>query len=116
MTREFVLLETFESSWKRMNLDDVVLRQLQQEILSNPQQGKVIQGTGGLRKMRFAYNSQGKSAGLRVLYVDILITEEIYMIYAYPKSKKENITDKEKQYMRQLIEGIKRESVKKVNK
>ena len=49
------------------NLTDKDLQRLQGELLQNPKCGYVIQGTGGFRKMRFAFPRRGKRSGLRVI-------------------------------------------------
>ncbi|MCK8058430.1 MULTISPECIES: type II toxin-antitoxin system RelE/ParE family toxin [unclassified Fusibacter] len=96
----------FDKEWTRLCLSDHELRQLQEEILANPQIGKVISGTGGLRKMRFS-TTEGKSGGARVLYVDIVIAERVYLITTYAKGNKENISDKDKLLIKKMIEKIK---------
>ena len=55
MTRRFVMLSTFEKQWEKIGLNDNDLSRLQQQILQDPKAGDVIQGTGGLRKIRFAF-------------------------------------------------------------
>ena len=52
MTREFIYTSPFRKSWKMMGLNDDDLKELENILLSNPQTGSVIQGTGGARKMR----------------------------------------------------------------
>ena len=47
-----------------------------------------MQGTGGLRKMRFAFEGAGKSGSVRECYVDFVIHETVYLITVYPKNKK----------------------------
>jgi hypothetical protein len=61
----FVELPPFEKHRKNY-LDDKAFRGLQQELLANPHAGEVIQGTGGLRKMRFAdeHRNKGKRGGV----------------------------------------------------
>lgn len=88
-----------------MGLDDSDLARLQDQLIKNPQLGAVMQGTGGLRKMRFALD-KGKSGGSRVTYVDFVIHEVIYLIYAYPKNEKDNLTKEERNQMKKLIEAI----------
>ena len=41
-----------------------------------------MQGTGGLRKVRFALENRGKSGSVRVVYVDFVVYETIYLITA----------------------------------
>lgn len=106
MTREFIMTEEFDREWVAMGLSDEHLKELQELILSNPEIGPVIPGTGGLRKMRFAINA-GKSGGARVLYVDLVLDCEVYLITAYPKNKKENITNAEKNTIKKMINRLK---------
>ena len=61
MTRSFIELPIFRSRWEDLGLTDSDLRRLQIELLSDPKVGAVIRGTGGVRKMRFAFEHQGKS-------------------------------------------------------
>lgn len=103
MTREFIITTEFEKCWKAMRLNDSHMRILEQEILSNPQKAPVIVGTGGLRKIRFALDSRGKSGSARVLYVDFVLYEKIYLITAYTKGEQENLTNEQKVNIKKLI-------------
>lgn len=106
MTRTFVSTEEFDRQWSAMRLRDGDLLRLQRELLNNPQVGSVIQGTGKLRKMRFAFEGQGKSGSARVAYVDFLVCKTIYLISAYPKSKKENLSQEERNNLKKIIDII----------
>ena len=55
MTRVFVTLKEFDVLWKSIGFGDTELRELQSYLLFFPLSGKVISGTGGLRKMRWAF-------------------------------------------------------------
>lgn len=44
-----------------------------------------MRGTGGVRKMRFAFEEKGKSGSVRIIYVDFEVYEKIFLITAYPK-------------------------------
>lgn len=106
MKRKFVMMPIFDKQWKDMGLDDNDLQCLQEELLKNPQIGSVIRGTGKLRKMRFALPNRGKSGSSRVLYVDFVVAETIYLIFAYPKNEKENLTDDERNNIKKMIERL----------
>ena len=97
------MMPEFEKMWARIGLDDETLKELQLEILSNPKFGKVIRGTGGLRKMRFAIKNKGKSSSIRVLYVDFVVFKKIYLITAYHKSQKDDLSDAEGNNIKKLI-------------
>lgn len=107
MTREFIILPEFEKCWKEIGLTDRELKALQEELTVNPLRGDVIRGTGGLRKMRIAIEGRGKSSSARVCYVDFAVYERIYLITAYTKNNKENLTDKECNEIKKLIELLK---------
>lgn len=106
MDRLFVMTPEFDKQWKAMGLNDDDLARLQQEIMANPKVGSVIEGTGRLRKMRFAFKGQGKSGSARVTYVDFVIYETVYLIYAYPKNEKDNLTKAERNEMKKVIDAI----------
>ena len=104
MTRTFVEMPIFQSKWRELGLDDEDLKRLQYELLADPKTGAVIRGTGGVRKMRFAFEHKGKSGGVRVIYVDFEVYEKIYLITAYTKSEKDNLTDSERNEIHRLID------------
>lgn len=96
MTREFVMLPEFDKRWRELGLTDKELKTLQEELTVNPHKGDLIQGTGGLRKIRIAFEGRGKSGSARVCYVDFAVFERIYLITAYSKNEKDNLSDTEK--------------------
>ena len=106
MKRKFVMMPVFDKQWRDMGLDDDDLQNLQAELLSNPQIGKVIKGTGKLRKMRFALPNKGKSGSSRVLYVDFVLAETIYLIFAYSKNEKDDLTDEERNNIKKMIDKL----------
>ena len=106
MTRTFVELPIFRSRWKDMGLDDNDLKRLQEELLADPKVGAVLRGTGGVRKMRFAFEQKGKSGSVRVIYVDFEVYEKIFLITAYPKNEKDNLTDSERNEIKQMIHAL----------
>ena len=113
MTRTFVELPSFRAEWKNLKLTEDDLRRLQEELLANPEIGSKMQGTGGIRKMRFAFEHRGKSGSVRVIYVDFFIHEKLYLITAYAKSEKENLTKEERNILKKLVEQLGAELEKK---
>lgn len=103
MTRTFVELPLFRAKWKELGLTDEDLRRLQEEILLDPKTDPVIKGTGGIRKMRFAFEHRGKSGSVRVIYIDFEVYEKIYLITAYAKNEKDNLTNAERNELRTLV-------------
>lgn len=107
MYKEFIILPEFDKQWKAMNLTDDDLRKLEDLILENPELGDVMQGTGGLRKLRFSFSDRGKSGSSRVCYINIVRKEKIFLITAYPKNVKDNLSKAERNNIKQLVEILK---------
>ncbi len=81
---------------------------MQRQLIGNPDFGDLIQDTGGLRKIRMATGSQGKSGGVRVIY--FLATREIiYLVLAYPKHTKREPERSGKNELRKLTRRLKNE-------
>ena len=62
--------------------------------------------TGGVRKMRFAFENRGKSGSVQIIYVDFEIYEKVYLIDAYQKSEKDNLSKSERNDMKKIVELI----------
>lgn len=113
ISRTFVSLPSFSSKWKSLGLTDEDLRKLELELLRNPKLGPVMRGTGGVRKMRYAFENRGKSGSARVIYVDFEVYEQIFFIDIFAKSTKENLSPAERNDIKQIIELIELELEKR---
>jgi len=109
MEKEFIITQIFDKRWAELNLDDEALRQLQNHIMQNPGSGDIIEGTGGLIKLRWNLANRGKSGGLRVLIVDFIRQETVILVNCYGKSAKSTITGKEKAIYKDFIKDIGKE-------
>lgn len=103
INRTFIELPLFRSKWKNLGLTVNDLYKLQLQLLSNPKIGKIMKGTGGVRKMRFAFEHKGKSGSIRIIYVDFEIYDKIYLLTAYTKNEQDNLSMKERNEIRNLI-------------
>ena len=109
MIRTFIETSIFSKRWNEHGLSDDDLLVLQAYILKNPGAGNIIQGTGGLTKLRFALPNTGKSGGVRVLFVDFLRQEKTVLVNCYAKGQQDSLTNKEKAIYKTLIKSIKEE-------
>jgi len=66
--------------------------------------GVLIQGAGGLRKVRWKLEGKGKSGGVRIIYYWKTEGDQIYMLFVYPKSEQENLTSEQKKALKQIVE------------
>ncbi len=106
MTRTFIEVPLFTKRWLEIGLADDDLIQLQIMLLKDPESGPVIEGTGGIRKVRFPLENRGKSGSVRVCYTDFADYEVTYLITAFTKKEQENLTDDEKKVLRKLVKSL----------
>ncbi|GAB3227765.1 type II toxin-antitoxin system RelE/ParE family toxin [Pseudaeromonas pectinilytica] len=104
---EFIETSIFTRQIKTLATDDE-LKALQIELIAQPEKGDLIQGTGGLRKIRMATGQQGKSGSARVIYF-LATAEVIYLVLAYAKNEKESLTAAEKADLKKLTQLLKGE-------
>ena len=105
----FIELDEFQQDWKELALDvENDLWELQNEIMRDPEGPPVIQGTGGLRKMRFAPRrwGVGKSGAIRVCYVYFKPHWTVLLVMAYGKSRKDNLTAAENRDIARYIRVV----------
>ncbi|MDH4558359.1 type II toxin-antitoxin system RelE/ParE family toxin [Pseudomonas sp. BN417] len=86
-------------------LDDDQYKELQLQLIMNPEAGDLIQGTGGLRNIRVAAKGQGKRGGGRVIYYHFVSASQIAFLLAYPKGEQEDLSSDQKKALRQVIEN-----------
>jgi len=111
MKYEFVHLGPFEckAAKLRLSLEDV--RAIELAIMESPTKFPVIQGTGGLRKMRFAseQSAGGKSGGIRVCYFLVDARNRVYMVTLFAKNEKENLSPADRNTIAKWIATIRKE-------
>ena len=70
--------------------DEAYLK-LQGELIQDPGAGKVVRGSGGVRKLRWAAPGRGKRGGYRVIYYVRRSKKIIWMLTIFPKSEADSI-------------------------
>ena len=106
MKRTFIEVPLFTKRWAEIGLTDKDLRRLQIMLLKDPESGPVIEGTGGIRKVRFPLENKGKSGSVRVCYTDFEEYEVTYLITAFKKKEQENLSDEEKKVLHKLVKTL----------
>ena len=102
----FIESKSFLSAWRRCGLADGDLLALQIGILVDPKSAPVIEGTGGLRKLRFSPpgSRRGKSGSHRVCYVYFEEFGIVFLVTVYDKKQKDNLSAAGKKTIRMMIE------------
>lgn len=100
----FVELPAF-SRYRQDYLSDEAFRTLQAELLANPEVGDVIEGTGGLRKMRQAEQRRGKGkrGGLRVIYYWWETGRQFWLFTLYNKNEVSDLSPTERKALKDRL-------------
>lgn len=109
MDRTFIVLDGFWEDWQRLKLGDSEINSLEIELMKNPTMGDIIQGSKGVRKTRWAVGNKGKRGGVRVFYLDITASKEIYLIAVISKNEKANLSKSEINILAKLVNQLKKE-------
>lgn len=110
MEKRFIETRIF-TEWVAANPPDwdVDLAALQNRLMENPEFGKVVKGCGGLRKVRTPdrRRGKGKRGGARILYLHIPEVDWIYLVHAYGKDEKDDLSKAERDQLAQIAQEIK---------
>lgn len=106
MKAVFVELPAFERN-RSDYLDDLAFAELQRALMENPAAGEVIEGTGGLRKMRFADARRGKGrrGGLRVIYYWWRPGAQFWLYTLYDKDEMTDLTPKHCKALKAMLKA-----------
>lgn len=84
-------------------VDDHQYRAVQLALLLRPEQGPLIPGSGGLRKLRWGAKGRGKRGGLRLIYYWALQEQAFYMLYVYAKNEQSDLTPAQVKVLRRIV-------------
>ncbi len=84
-------------------MSDDEYRQLQVALVENPTLGKLLQGAGGLRKLRWSLPGRGKRGGVRIIYYWWVCRKQLLMLAAYPKNVQAELTDAQRRLLANLV-------------
>ena len=104
MKATFIELPSFERN-RQSYLSDENFRAFQQMLMTNPEAGDVIEGTGGLRKVRYADDKRGKGkrGGLRVIYYWWLSGKQFWLYTIYNKDEMDDLTAAQRKVLKELL-------------
>ena len=70
---------------------------------ADPEAGEIIPETGGVRKLRWALKGKGKRGGARVINYYHNDRLPVFLLSAYPKNRKANLSKAERNAMKRLV-------------
>lgn len=105
MQASFVELPPFQRV-RQEYMDDDAYRRLQLDLLANPEVGDLIEGAGGLRKLRRPdpRRGKGKRGGLRVIYYWWPSGGQYWLFTVYDKDQADDLTAQQRKLLRQMLQ------------
>ncbi len=100
----FIETTIFTKEIERLILDDHY-RRLQTTLMLKPDAGKLIKGSGGLRKIRWNLPGTGKRGALRIIYY-WNPPDTIFMLFPYRKTEQENLTPDQLKLLRRMVKEL----------
>lgn len=102
---EVIVLKGFRKAAAKI-LTQIELDSLIDFLAENPEIGPIIQGSRGLRKMRWAYGNKGKSGGARAIYYFRKSESEVLLLTIYAKNAKSDLEKYEIKALSQFVFDI----------
>jgi hypothetical protein len=75
-------------------------------VAAGPERGDVMECTGGFRKVRVGRGGMGKRGGARVVYIFRSEEFPVFLITAYAKNEKDNLTKRERNELKKRADTI----------
>lgn len=105
---KIVRTKRYQKDMSRIGASERDIVALETTIASNPNAGDVIQGLGGIRKIRFGIGNRGKSSGGRAIYFLMLDDDTAIMLTAYAKNEKSDLSRDDRRALLDLVKELKK--------
>jgi hypothetical protein len=106
MLTDIVRTSMYLRSIRKLKATADELAAVEAEILVHPEIGQVVPGLRGVRKIRFAMGGKGKRGGGRAIYYVVWLRGTAYMLIAYSKSEKSDLTGDDRRAIRGVLENL----------
>lgn len=85
-------------------MDDDEYREVQRHLAKHPGIGKLMPGSGGMRKVRWAGSGRGKRGGLRLIYYSWSSKDRISMLFIHRKNEQDDLALEQVRLLRRALE------------
>ena len=99
---------TYERAVRKL-MPEADRQAMEAAIAADPSAAPVLRGTGGLRKFRWAGSGRGKRGGIRTIFFRHAAPNSIYMLTAYAKADREDLSPADRKALARLVAAIKQE-------
>lgn len=103
--------QTYERAIRKLLTEDA-RAEMEAAIVAAPEAAPVIRGTGGIRKPRWAGSGRGKRGGIRAIYVWHTGPGAIYMLTAYAKADRDDLSPTDRRALMRVVRSIEKEGEK----
>jgi hypothetical protein len=83
-------------------LSEIERQDIVRYLAEHPKDGDLMEGTGGVRKLRWRRGGKGKSGGVRVIYYFYDETIPIYLLTLFAKGDRANLSKAERNELARL--------------
>ena len=98
---------TYERAIRKLP-GEAARREMKEVIVAAPDAAPVVRGTGGIRKLRWAGSGRGERGGIRTVYFYHAGPDAIYLLTAYAKADREDLTPADAKALSRLVAAIKK--------
>lgn len=91
---------------KRMRVSDTDRDALEAAIAANPEEGAMMVGLKGVRKIRFAMGNRGKSGGGRAVYYVMVGDDAAVILHAYAKNEKSDLSAGDRKALLSILKEL----------
>lgn len=105
-----VRLKPYLRAMQGMGLDDVAMTAIERTIVAAPDAHQMVRGLRGARKARFPMPGRGKSGGGRTIYYVALAPGLLFMMAAYPKNERDDLSSDQRKAILAALNSLKGES------
>lgn len=112
MKKTFIETSIFTDQVQRY-MSDLEYAVFQRQLMENPDQGVVIPGCGGIRKIRAGdpRRSKGKRGGVRIIYLHIPEADWIFLLDLYGKDEQDDLIYAERRTLKRLVDDLKKQAI-----
>ena len=103
---KIIRLKPYLRAMNKMSMNEDAMRRIELNIAAAPEAHPMMQGLRGVRKARFALPGRGKSGGARAIYY-VHVGTAIFMMTAYPKNERDDLSSDQRKAILAVIENIK---------
>lgn len=96
-------------------LNEIERKSIIDYLAFHPRAGDIMEGTGGIRKLRWARGGKGKSGGVRVIYYYHDSRIPLYLLTIFGKSEKSNISKSERNELSKLVDVLVETALRREN-